>query len=104
MTKYQLLADHLRARTELSFALTFADLAKIVKLPPSATKHSAWWANSRNAHAHAATWLDAGFNATPDFVMGRVRFQRGGDQGRGIGGSKRPRGLTGSRPSASRWA
>jgi hypothetical protein len=94
MTKYSALTEYLNGRSELSFTISFTELDHIVDLPPSAKKHPAWWANSRNAHAHAATWLDAGFNATPDFVTGRVRFQRGGDQGRGIGGSKQPRGLS----------
>jgi hypothetical protein len=93
MNKYAALTEYLDNRTDLSFNLSFSELDRIVDLPPSAKKHPAWWANSRNAHAHAATWLDAGFNATPDFVTGRVRFQRGGDRGRGIGGSKMPRGL-----------
>ena len=94
MTKYSALTEYLNHRSELSFSLSFTELDHVVELPPSAKKHRAWWANSRNAQWHASAWLDAGFNATPDFVTGRVRFERGGDQGRGIGGSKRPRGLS----------
>ena len=93
MKKYAALTEYLNGRTELSLSLSFAELDSMVDLPPSAKKHPAWWANSRNAHAHASTWLDAGFDSKPHFVTGRVRFQRGGDQGRGIGGSKLPRGL-----------
>jgi hypothetical protein len=82
MNKYTALSEYLNSRSEFSFTISITELDHIVELPPSAKKHAAWWANSRNAHAHSATWLDAGFNATPDFVMGKVRFQRGGDQGR----------------------
>jgi hypothetical protein len=82
VSRYDPLTTYLANRTEVSFVLTFAELCQIVDLPPSAMKHSAWWANSRNAHGHAASWLDAGFNAKPDFNSGTVRFQRGRDQGR----------------------
>jgi len=68
------------------FALTFADLAKIVRLPPSATKALSLWRTVRNAHAHAATWLDAGFQRHARLRNGSVRFQRGGDPRSGIGG------------------
>jgi hypothetical protein len=93
MTKYDALTDYLNQRCEISFTVSFAELDQIVDLPASAKKHRAWWANSRNSQRHASAWLDAGYNATPDFVTGRVLFERGSDQGRGIGGSKRPRGL-----------
>ena len=93
MTKYDALTDYLNQRSEISFTVSFAELDQIVDLPASAKKHRAWWANSRNSQRHASAWLDAGYNATPDFVTGRVLFERGSDQGRGIGGSKRPRGF-----------
>jgi len=91
--KYDALTDYLNQRSEISFTVSFAELDQIVDLPASAKKHRAWWANSRNSQWQASAWLDAGYNATPDFVTGRVQFERGGDQGRGIGGSKRPRGF-----------
>jgi hypothetical protein len=94
MTKYASLTDYLKTRTEASFVVSFAELDRVVVLPASAKTHNAWWANSRNSHSHASAWLDAGLNATPDFVTGRVRFQRGGDQGRGLGGTARPKGLS----------
>lgn len=93
MIKYDALTDYLNQRSEISFTVSFTELDQIVDLPASAKQHPAWWANSRNSHWHASAWLDARYNATPDFVTGRVLFERGGDQGRGIGGSKRPRGL-----------
>jgi hypothetical protein len=83
MTKYMALTEYLNSRSELFFTISFAELDHIVELPPSAKKHPAWWANSRNAHSQASGWLDAGFNASPDFVTGRVRFQRGAAQGKG---------------------
>jgi hypothetical protein len=94
MTKYTALTEYLNSRSEFSFTVSFAELEKVVPLPASATRHRAWWANSRTAQWHASAWPDAGYNATPDFVTGRVRFERGGDQGRGIGGSEQPRGLS----------
>jgi hypothetical protein len=94
MTKYEALTTYLASRKEASLVLTFVELPVIVDLPPSAMKHPAWWANSRTAQCHAAAWLDAGFNARPDFNARTVRLQRGSDQGRpGFGGGKRPRGL-----------
>lgn len=78
MTKYDKLTE--RENGKVSIVLTFAELSRLVELPPSALKDGAWWANSRNAHAHAAIWLDAGYNAIPGFVAGRVRFVRGSNR------------------------
>ena len=95
MNKYDELTKHLRDSGKASLVLTFAELSRLVELPPSALKHRAWWANSRSAQWHAAAWLDAGYNATPDFNAGRVLFVRGSDRGRGVPAAipKRPKGL-----------
>ena len=45
-------------------------------MPASARRYAAWWANSRAAHDHARTWLDAERLASPRFNEGYVRFAR----------------------------
>lgn len=79
MSKYDALMEHLATRSEPVVMLSFTQIDALVTggLPASARQHSAWWANSRTAHAHAAAWLDAGRTAQPDFNSGRVRFPRG---------------------------
>lgn len=58
--------------------MTFVQIDAVVgRLPESARKHNAWWANSVRSQAHSRAWLDAGFLATPEFVQGHVRFRRG---------------------------
>lgn len=69
-------------RDEISFVVRFAELGHLADLPTTASKEPAFWANSRKSRPHAAAWLDAGFNAHPDFVSGTVRFERGPDRGR----------------------
>ena len=82
MDRYSNFTNYLVSRTEASFVVSLAELRRIVDLPPSAMKHPAWWANSRNSHAHAASWLDPGYIAKADFNAGTVRFERGRDRGR----------------------
>ena len=43
--------------------LTFAEIEHILgdSLPPSASKHEAFWANNAKRHVHAAAWLDTGW-------------------------------------------
>jgi hypothetical protein len=74
----QKLTAHLQTIEADEVVLTFAQIDAVVgRLPESARKHNAWWANSVEAHAHARGWLDAGFQATPQFVQGCVWFHRG---------------------------
>jgi len=45
--------------------MSFADVERILgrKLPNSARRYAAWWANERSGtHAHAHSWLDAGWH------------------------------------------
>jgi hypothetical protein len=98
---YDLLAAAAR-RGDVAVQLRLDDIAKLVGgLPASAHDHRAWWANG--SHAHAAAWLDAGWNVAvvsqPD---GFVRFERNRAElgGRTLASSRRaggrsemPRGL-----------
>ena len=72
------LAAHLDSQDAVIVLMTFSQIDSVVgRLPASARKHNAWWANSVTAHSHARAWLDAGYLASPEFVEGRVRFTRG---------------------------
>jgi hypothetical protein len=75
MSKYEPLLEYLHERSEASVDLSFDELDRLIDgLPPSARVHPAWWANSRDAHAHTRYWLDAERIASPDFANQRVRF------------------------------
>jgi len=77
VTKY----DALRQRLEQGLAgpveLSFAEIDELVGgLPPSASVHSAWWANEEppTRHVQALAWLDAG-RRVDDVSLGNwVRF------------------------------
>lgn len=64
MSKYEPLRHHLVELTSSSWMATFAEINDVIGgdgLPPSASKHCEWWANSeRNLQARA--WLHAGRN------------------------------------------
>lgn len=79
MSKYQPLADYLRAqpasRDEVSLTLERIEAIIRTILPASARKHRAWWANHRGSHVQADAWLSEGFEAEPD-MRGTVRFVR----------------------------
>lgn len=79
MAKYAPLRDHLASRPEPVVEMTFAEIDRLVGgLPPSARKHSAWWANETSGtHSHARAWLDFGRHTTRlDLNAGRVSFTR----------------------------
>jgi hypothetical protein len=61
--------------------LSFEQIERILneKLPPSALKHRAWWANQkkREAHIESQAWMDAGWKVdTVNFTSKWVRFRR----------------------------
>ncbi|NJF25685.1 serine/threonine-protein kinase [Thermococcus sp. Bubb.Bath] len=59
---YSALAEYLKKRPEKVVQLTFSDIERIIgsKLPDSARKYQAWWANTES-HSHAVKgWLQAG--------------------------------------------
>ena len=64
MKKYEPLGNYLAniSASRDSVTLTFRDLEKIIgaRLPPSATKHRAWWANQETG-SPAPHWKSAGF-------------------------------------------
>lgn len=76
MSKYEPLHEYLRRSGQSSVRLTFAEIEKVLgdKLPASAYKYSAWWANG--SHVQANAWLDAGYNADADLNTQIVVFSR----------------------------
>ncbi|OBZ10929.1 hypothetical protein [Bacillus sp. FJAT-26390] len=76
--KYSTLTDYLtRQIAAKNKSLTLAEIEDILrfKLPTSAYKYSAWWANEEDGnHSHARSWRSAGWK-TADVVLGkRVTF------------------------------
>ncbi|WP_404443402.1 hypothetical protein LG307_14685 [Sutcliffiella horikoshii] len=73
--KYQPLCTYLSNTKpdKNSLTLTFEDIEQILsfKLPLSAYKHNAWWANERQGHVQAKAWLQAGWK-TSDTVLGKT--------------------------------
>lgn len=91
MRHYEDLTALLIPRKEPTVIFAIDKLAQSIRggLPPSARKHSAWWANSRTAQPHAHAWLDAGRQAKPDFNAGLVRFALGPEVVRGPNSTRR---------------
>ena len=78
MSKYDPLANHLRAHSGDVCRLYFADIERIIgaALPRSAREHRAWWGNDL-AHVQARAWMHTGFRAEPAPVrMEPVVFRR----------------------------
>lgn len=64
MSMYAPLRRYLESQKADRLTLTFAEITDILgnKLPDSAYKYNAWWANDTNGrHVHANEWLSAGF-------------------------------------------
>jgi len=66
MSKYTPLKNYLAGlpATTRDATLTFTQIERIIndKLPPSAHRHQAWWANEiSGTHTNAHAWLDAGW-------------------------------------------
>ena len=65
--KYRPLYDHLRACSDDRWDARFSDIEQIIgdRLPSSARKHPAWWANDTSrSHNHAQAWLSAGWETS----------------------------------------
>jgi hypothetical protein len=78
MSYYQPLTRFLEGRRESEVKLTFPELEKILnrRLPDSARKHQAWWANT-TSHSHADAWLRLDWKtAGVDLAGERVVFVR----------------------------
>jgi hypothetical protein len=72
------LGDWLSAQPQSMLTISFKQIDEVTgkKLPPSASKHRAYWANSM-ANARARDWLNAGWRvASVDGTSGVVRFER----------------------------
>ena len=79
MSKYEPLKHHLEGRSGYEVPVSFAQIEQILgfRLPASARKHQAWWANTGGSHVHAAAWLDAGWRTCGvDLAGERVVFRK----------------------------
>ena len=66
MSKYSFLKNHLRNLPDdlKQKTYSFSQIEEIIeaKLPQSAHKHNAWWANEKDGrHVQAHAWKDAGW-------------------------------------------
>jgi hypothetical protein len=77
--KYEALKAHLQKQTGAKLRMSFAEVAKAakVKLPASAYRYPAWWANDPAHHAQARAWTEAGYRTqNVDLEAQRVEFVR----------------------------
>ena len=77
-SKYQPLADLLAGQTTFPYRATFGDIEQALgfELPPSASRHASWWANSPSL-PHSNIWYRLGFAVVaPDFNSRVVTFVR----------------------------
>ena len=60
--KYRKLHTHLRSLAIREWRASFSEIEAVLgfKLPPSARRYSAWWANDSN-NIHGRAWLTAGW-------------------------------------------
>ena len=79
MGKYEPLPQFLDTKGVGEIRLKFEQIEKALgfKLPQSAYRHQAWWANHEGTHSHARTWLRAGWQ-TKDVDLGahKVTFRK----------------------------
>ncbi len=80
MSRYQPLADFLASQKSNEWTATFADIEKRLgfRLPESAYKYPAWWANQSNGgHSQTRGWRSVGWRTTAlDLTSKCVRFVR----------------------------
>lgn len=80
MSRYQPLADFLASHKPNEWTATFADIEERLgfRLPESAYKYPAWWANQANGgHSQTRGWRSVGWRTTSlDLQRRRVRFER----------------------------
>lgn len=79
MSRYQPLADFLASQKSNEWMATFADIEERLgfRLPQSAYKYPAWWANQSNGHSQTRGWRSVGWRTTAlDLERRRVRFER----------------------------
>jgi hypothetical protein len=88
-SKYEGLGQYLGTNGGSSVELTFQQIEEILglKLPDSARRYPAWWANEKTgSHSHARSWLDAGWKTSRvNLKMGTVKFGRAVDTRNDLG-------------------
>jgi len=64
ISRFHKLEEYLRSSKNYVEALTYRSIEEIIgsRLPPSAYKHRAWWANT--GHPHARSWSSVGWRVT----------------------------------------
>jgi hypothetical protein len=83
MSKYDALADYLRAQKRDEVPMTFDQIERLIgaKLPAS-HQYRAWWSNNSFNSVMTKAWLDAGFRSEQvDMESGKLVFRRIGSQG-----------------------
>jgi hypothetical protein len=80
VSRYEPLAQFLEKRPSRIWQAGFDDIESVLgfPLPPSAYRHSAWWANQRGkGHSQVAGWRDVGWRTgNVDLAQRRVTFER----------------------------
>ena len=73
MSKYESLTTYLRGQRQTSIPMTFEKIERVigVKLPPSASKHRAWWSNNPTNNVMTHAWLKAGYKTEGVDMEGR---------------------------------
>jgi hypothetical protein len=78
-SKYRPLTEFLRRQSRAVVRMSFDDIERTIraKLPPSATRHRAWWSNNAQNNVMTEAWKDAGFESEDVDMKGRrVVFRR----------------------------
>lgn len=79
MGKYDPLQEHLERSGAEYLTMTFAQIDRLVDLPPSASKKSEWWANEnvrKTHHVQCRSWQAAGYKASADLGAKTATFTR----------------------------
>lgn len=81
MSKYDPLRHHLFKAQGNRWVASFSDIEAVLgfRLPDSARKYPAWWANEsgNGNHSHARAWLNTGWKtAELDLSRDQVTFAR----------------------------
>lgn len=84
MNNYYPLAKRLSQGSNEEVTLTFSEIEDILgsKLPDSAYRYRAWWANDIS-HTQANAWMEAGYSTSdcPDLLTShKVRFSKNHDK------------------------
>lgn len=85
--KYEALESYFRGQTRAKLRMSFDEVAKAAKtkLPASAYRYPAWWANDPSNHVQARAWVEAGYKtAQVDMAAQRVEFVRTEQPERGV--------------------